>query len=510
MLLKNLSYLGSILFLIISINQKVYGSNFVLNEDQILTVTEQCNQTHQATLQCYLLAEDALSYSDQIDIDWNFDQIDSPYSDYIAYAYAINGLTLPVTLRLIPTITKMARNNSFALTIIALLAGAIIFKNIYDSTSPNTSVIKTMGMSGAEEKSKYNLSTLKKSTRFQYFLQKGPEYESKVVIPYFRDKDNRDRGYETLTNSKYSDPRNFSKFVNNALNPDNPLINNSPVVKKKNDAISIGSKGNSYQTKNSADLSREFLRHNTPIQLNPYLNYLAQIAAYHYLSQDKYSAMLLVYNIFTQRIKSYHSDILVKQEKQRRYFYNQNNYTYITTNQHEFIEIWNAFLLELISHLELTDRKNSPQFEEQVYLTFLSNEIKYIDNQIIDIDKYINYKKLESYTDSLDLPENLKNNINTLKDIFLKSQSPFENEQRLFPEIFYTNEISNLDTLKIYLSIRRELLTMLKSAVTTRLNVWKRVGEYKFLPEESKSREAYRDWKELLKLSSHLFFNLKN
>ena len=429
-------------------------NNDNINHQEFTEVFEFCDNNHQASDLCYLLAEDVLDYQNLKD--------DPSFNDHFTdYAQSIGVVSLPMFLRYLPALANLAKNNMLVFNTVFLISGAIVFKKYYDYYF-QTSMIKVKDFDRSSTLASKSIKELKSSKIYQYYLNKGADHEKNVLVPFLLERKKGVSSHKSLE-------KDFQKLEKKAIEH-----KESKALIAYNKAI-ISSVGSAYF---NAIIIRDF-----------------------YFNRDK----VKFYNDY------WDSEFLrVKKPQMDSYKPNiyQTGWTSSISQWEDLVLLgWETLLLEHISHLELLDNNKSPAFEESIYIPFVKNQIKSLDAQKNKAITYLQY--LETLTKD-DPDYQYKSNKQYLKiftPISSSSSSLSSSQKPLLPSNYleyddYIAWLDNLDDLEDYFSTRKDLLTQILTTVEDRINVWNRAANYQFLPGEPRSDQALKQWNELFNLAT--------
>ena len=111
-------------------------------------LAEFCQHNDQASDLCYLLAQDVLDYQK---LGYNL-QKDLQVSDnFTDYAHTAGVISLPIFLRYLPALSKLAKKNMIVASAVAIVGGAIAFKKYYDSFTHTLMIKKVWRVDQAGE-----------------------------------------------------------------------------------------------------------------------------------------------------------------------------------------------------------------------------------------------------------------------------------------------------------------------------------------------------------------------
>ena len=426
-----------------------YGSEYFDNQE-LSKALEFCHSNDQASDLCYLLAQDVLDYHNYHDI--SLDDYLSEY-DQINYAQGVAVVSIPIFLRYFPLLSRLAKNNMIITSVISLVTAAIIFKDYYDTFSDSLIMKITENSSGTSPDTFKEIQKLKTSKKYQYYSQKGPEHENTKLLPLLRKK-KKQQDIDNIDIVKIT--AEYKKFIKSA----SKWIKNNHLNKKLNFTVTTKSQENLQHIQvldYFANLQAANLAFVNPKQQSQSVqdNYDQEL----YKLVDNASQFAL---IFFNREKFEAANSTIDNVLNRHIL---TAYKIMDKNVSE--KVWNALLLEHISHLELLENNKNPEFEEKVYLPFLKAQFNSLD---------------------IRTPQ---------------AKTAIKNDSSLLPSQYLDYQELNIKQLKAYFIHRKLMWSVMLNTVQGRVNVWNRKEIYQFLPEKAKSDQAFKDWSELLKLSTH-------
>ena len=478
-----------ILILFINFTTNLSYASDSLDHQRINEVSEFCDNNEQASELCDLLAQDVLDYQS---LDYDL-QLNNKFSDY---AQSTAVVSVPVFLRYLPALARLAKNNMIVASSIALVSGAIVFKKYLDSLTTSTLMIQKEGSSGSSPLASQTIEKLNSSKRFQYYSQKGPEHENDILIPYLQQQEQDEDRIES------NQVKEFQEYIRSAKQwyKDNPISDQYSNFKEIiNDVADYPQ----FPYLSISDLLTKISQFN-PNELSEFEKNIAQKSALRFFNQSKLTSSHSTY--YNTRNRNIAYDELIYKELEIRL---NSQFSHITeilivrdkhdrSNKayHDAKKIWNALLLEYISHLELLETEKSPIFEQEIYIPFLQTELQSL-NSIINT----NDDELAIY--------NYPNSQNGNKKVSIAQSSPlvYSTELQLPPSQYLIYQGIDLNKLHIYLNERKKMLTNILSTVKDRINVWNRQGEYKFLPGIAMDDQAFKDWSELFYLATSPLLN---
>ena len=472
------------------------SNNLALGSDhsdylQSSEVLQFCDNNDQASELCYLLAQDLLEYQ-----NISYDLQDDPHlelaDDFSDYAQAVGVVSAPVFLRYLPALAKLAKNNLIVASTVALITGAIVFKKHYDS------VAETLIINGGDfdqqrllSLSVQGLSELKTIKRYKLLSQKGPEHEYKL-IPFLITVDEEKDSIEA------SQTKEFHQFLKTAKES-----YESPLANKYTRFSETLSYLEDYQKDHSI---KELVTKLAKFDLNDLSEFeklIAQASSLRFFNQAKLFAPESKYLIILER----------------GIFYDAQSAGVQWSGSADKVDkldnvkkIWDALLLEHISHLELVQQHKDPLFEKTKYIPFVKNQISLLSIRKTAEEYKLHQQKIQNYADQVSesMGDLAKDSLNlTVKKLFnyptkILTKSKTSLDLSLLPSEYINYQDLDREQLVAYLSHRKEMLEDLLKVVETRVDVWQRSGLYKFLPGLPKEHQAMKDWIELFKLGTYV------
>ena len=465
-------------------NNSSYASDHLLDEQQLAKVLQFCQNNDQASDLCYLLTQDNFDNQHLYQIhDLKLD------ANHIDYALSAQIISIPVFFYL-PELAKLAKNNMIFASVIALITGAIIFKKYYDGLLD--SLLMKAQVDYSSSFASKALTELKSSKRYQYYSQKGPEYEDDKLIFFLRDQRQQDLERESIQIEEYQD------FMKTAQK----WYENTHITSKYSYFVEFVNLLETYPKTYHFNLN-DSLKKLSQFHLNHLPKFekrVVQETAQRFFNEAKLASSELTYNNIVKR---------------NAFFKRPSKELQNTFSKEDGKIVWNALLLEHISHLELLEKNKDPQFEQDIYVPFLQAEKKSLQTKIIQIRKYIQIQTLQKITDKVakDIDDSVKDLTNQVKDSFniieklmdpiTESPSNTASSQiHILPSVYLNYQDLTVEQLNFYLDARLYLLSSILHEVNTRINVWNRKQIYKFLPDIAQSDQAYKDWSELFELTT--------
>ena len=469
------SYIAVLVLICTTLNPLIYASNKLNNDNQELAeISEFCQNNDQASELCYLLATDVLDYQ-----SLGYTLQDLQLNDNVDYAQTTAVLSIPVFLRYLPALAKIAKSNMIFASAIALVSGAVFFKKYQDSLS-HSLLINTTDLAGSSPLPSKGLGELKSSKVFQYYSQKGPEHEKYKILPYFEDFTKSEQEQKQFSHTHFL--KEFKDFLKTAKQQ----YQDSPLTKKHPQFGTIID----HLEENFVRYARDELSLVDPSDLSEFEKEIAEktaLAVFHHTKSTAWYSTSSISSLRNLKHLPEHST-------------------------------WNALLLEHISHLELLQEKKSPIFEQSVYLPFLKAEIVSSNVILADLNRYlIDTSLLPDFARQTPVSlDSFKSYVKSSQSLKLfkypetlgspsTSSSVADSHTALLPSKYFSPEYYNDLDIKAfidYYSARIAMLAGLYQSVQARLDVWNRKGEFKFLPDPAKSDQALEDWLELFSLAT--------
>ena len=478
-----------------------------LNHHQLTEVLEFCRTNDQASDLCYLLAEDVIDYS-----DLGYDlQIDHSFSDY---AQSVGVVSVPVFLRYLPALSKLAKNNMIVTTAMAIVAAAIIFKKYYDSFSQallsQTLMIKAEGVDGSS--TLLGLEEVKSSKSFKYYSRKGPEHEDDILVPFLQrqahSEEQKDKKLlvefkryvksvkewdASPHSSEYADLKIENtnlKEVMELLDDDVDFVLVHYIMKEiDGDDLSV------FEKKFAQSVSiRAFDETKLTASTSTFYDTFKRSEWYK-------EAKILHQELYTERANSLisHIGVLLTNRLKPSEVLKAISPS-MWSEPYSVRKIWDVLLLERLSHLQLLESMKDPEFEEKFYLPFLAKlQEKSIDDQIKEIVDEINIQKIEQYAD-----QSVQQTTESIAIApSLEASSDLDSALLSNRYLDFRKEKVSAQQLTDYVHYRNLMLVSMEQIVQDRVSVWKRHGVYKFLPGEAKSDQALAQWTKLFELATH-------
>ena len=482
-----------------------------LDYQQLTEVSEFCRTNEQASDLCYLLAEDVLDYS-----DLGYDlQIDHNFGDY---AQSVGVVSIPVFLRYLPVLSKLAKNNMIVATAMAIVGGSIIFKKYYDSFS-QTLMMKAQGVDGSL--TTFRLEQVKSSKSFKYYSQKGPEHEDNKLVPFFQkqahseeQKDKKPlaefkeyiklikKWNDSAHSSEYADLRieqtqlkEIMELLVEILNNDADFVLTNFVLKEiDGDDLSDFEKKFartiSIRAFNDAKLAASTSTFYDTFHRSKWYK-TAKIKSQELYTEMASSLVSFTKNLFTNQLKKPSEVIEAIQE-------------IVLVEPSDLRRIWDALLLERLAHLQLLESMKDPDFEKKYYLPFLTKLIeKSTDLQIHDIVDQINIQKIQQYSDQAAQLQTTDKSLTESTATIPSLETNLNSGSDLLPSNYLDYQNLSTQQLKDYIDLRFSMLKSMQQIVHARVSVWERQGMYQFIPGKAKSDQALAQWTELFELATH-------
>ena len=462
----------------------IYGSEY-LDHYELSHASEFCHNNDQASDLCYLLAQDLLDYQNIYELPLN-DHL-SEYA-HIDFAQAVGVVSIPIFLRYLPILSKLAKNNMIFASTAILVTAAIAFKNYYDTVS-DSAMIKIVEGSGSSPSPSKTILELQSSNRYKYYSQKGPEHENEVLIPFFQNQQQQGMEIESHQIKEFQD---FIQTAKKRYSYNKPQIDKwayiDPNFTKVIKDLEIYSKFNNKINNLSTGSYFKSLIEFHPDNLSDFEELIAQTAALRFFNHVKLlSSRSIYYNVLKRSV-----------------FYDQLTSTEQIASDKLLNpkKIWDTLLLEHISHLELLEENISPIFEEKIYIPFLKTQSILLSRQL-DTLMIKNEKHIPGYDDVSKTDQIIKNFQDSFEPETISSSQPsVDLHSALLPSQYLDYQQLSSSQLKSYLSNRKYMLDTILEKVEIRLDIWNRKGVYKFLPGKAKSDQALRDWFEHFELAT--------
>ena len=383
-----------------------------------------------------------------------FNHNEDSLSSLTDYAQVTAVVSAPIFLRFLPALAHFAKNNMIIAIAAALAGGVIVFTNTnyFSSTFSNTSMIKESDAEFSQLPSKLLsklLNNHKSSKRFDFFSQKGPEYEKNLILPVFEEQEQK------LIIEHRVKEQKFNKF-RESINPHN--------YRKE-------------LLKEPGGFKDDSLEHRLQYVYDHFAKHFHNLKEDFQANSDVIKAMECIHkvNYFVKTSKIIHSILassslwFLNQAKLaafrlecRNMLSRNSSYQRLTTSNAK--KIWDTLLFEYIAHVELLQEYKDPLFEEEIYLPFIRNQLSIASLS----SKNFDYDML-------------------LQNTFIKLETLQSDEE-----------------IQEYLDARAMLLMWIDLAVSTRVGVWNRKYQYSFLPGYPRSDQAFKDWYELFRLAHPL------
>ena len=462
------------------VNTEIYAYDH-LDHQELASVTQFCQNNDQASDLCYLLAQDLVDYQNLEDLKLEDSLID--------YAHSAGAISIPIFLRYLPALAKLAKNNMIIASVFSLVGGAMAFKNYYDSYVENLLIkvgvfdppLQHLSSERFQEKV---ISKLKKSKSYQYYSQKGPEFEHKKMLPAIVREDTKVRKELDNQTQKYVSFLGSIKqrFISSHRNLDHGyydfLEDNflDHLTLKFNSSFDVDD--NIKMRRLTTKLAKFELE-----DLNEIEKLVVKASSNRFFIHAKYNALNFSYTIVWSRNHKYRTLIENKKAKNSSIIVGQAK------------KIWDALLLEDISLNELLKEKQSPLFEENIYLPFLKK-------QLISIKRFKEIEKITkpSFFESFFKPTDKYSSHQQLEDLFLIPSDLYQ-PTPLLPSVYLNLTGFDINQLKIYFGGRTSILVNHIHLVENRLDTWNRKNEFKFLPGNARSTQAMKNWSELFELA---------
>ena len=426
------------------------------DHQQLAVAFQLCFENDQASDLCYLLAEDIQDYQNL----GHEIELNNYFTDY---AQTVGVVSLPVFLRYLPALSRVAKNNMILTSVVALVGGAIVFKKYYDAFSDSL-IMKVGGFDRSLPTVSKSIEQLKSSKVYNFYSQKGPENNHTLLYLGHQ----KDYDYDF---SKYSIGIAEEEF-NNFINRSTEMQSNSE-VDKYIDVSKV--QGISDQV---ADIHRSSMSY----------------------KKAELSSTLLAHSLYSDITKFYREE-----KKIRKEYLSLNKPFFLNLNPHHD-ELWDALLLEIVSHFELLQENHSPIFEQNSYIPFLKAEIESLSAQE-NMAKHMGKSYLfKEYADSVLSDKSATEILN--QALTLPKPGSTSSNISLLPSTYF-DFLTDIDATQVerYFAVRSKILNQLLDSVENRLNVWKRAGEYQIKPGQAQSERAFSDWADLFRLAHNLLLH---